>query len=303
MVSTQLKLALLTNHPISVPLIVALSEVGMPVEVASFDEGDIIAEMLQSQGVDIAVSDLGLSGSWEDDFSNWLEGNAANMLAVFSWPKLIPEDFLDRFPHGAWNFHIGILPKYRGPDSVFWQIVNGEQVGALTVHEMSAEFDTGRVFQAFQSRLDGKTYGEHLEELGKLAPNAMAQLIKAISSGSIESKLIIQDREEAASWTKPELTDTLIHWDRHTAIEIERLVLACNPQYGGAKALISEQVMQVYSVAVSGQRLEQKPGTIFIEANGELRAVCADGSILVLNVIGDATGIFFAADWARSKGH
>lgn len=43
------------------------------------------------------------------------------------------------------NIHSGRLPDYRGMMPVFWQLRNGEEHVTVTIHEMAAKLDAGRV--------------------------------------------------------------------------------------------------------------------------------------------------------------
>jgi methionyl-tRNA formyltransferase len=44
------------------------------------------------------------------------------------------------------NIHSGRLPHYRGMMPVFWQLRNEEEQVTVTIHEMAAKLDAGRVF-------------------------------------------------------------------------------------------------------------------------------------------------------------
>ena len=45
----------------------------------------------------------------------------------------------------CWNLHPSMLPKYRGPSPLFWQITNAETDTGLTLHQVSAELDAGDI--------------------------------------------------------------------------------------------------------------------------------------------------------------
>ncbi|MGH7689463.1 MAG: formyl transferase [Gemmatimonadaceae bacterium] len=55
----------------------------------------------------------------------------------------------------ALNLHTGISPFYRGSDTVFWPLYNGEpgMVGA-TVHQCTADLDGGMIYATIRVRLD-----------------------------------------------------------------------------------------------------------------------------------------------------
>ena len=47
--------------------------------------------------------------------------------------------------HGLYNFHPSLLPYYRGPVPSYWCLQNGETTTGITLHEVGAEIDRGRV--------------------------------------------------------------------------------------------------------------------------------------------------------------
>ena len=59
---------------------------------------------------------------------------------VFSWPRL-----------GSINAHGGVLPDYRGLDTNFWAIYEGQlnKVG-VTIHQMDRDLDTGDILKVSQ---------------------------------------------------------------------------------------------------------------------------------------------------------
>lgn len=44
-----------------------------------------------------------------------------------------------------WNLHSGVLPQYRGAHPQFWSLLNGEKYCGLTLHEINAGIDTGKI--------------------------------------------------------------------------------------------------------------------------------------------------------------
>lgn len=49
----------------------------------------------------------------------------------------------------AYNFHVGLLPEYRGSACHNWAIINGEQFTGVTLHEIDEGIDTGPIIDAF----------------------------------------------------------------------------------------------------------------------------------------------------------
>lgn len=57
----------------------------------------------------------------------------------------IPTDVLEIPTHGALNVHPSLLPKFRGPDPLFWTFRAGELDTGVTIHYMDEGLDTGDI--------------------------------------------------------------------------------------------------------------------------------------------------------------
>ena|SRR5579863_6324845 len=55
----------------------------------------------------------------------------------------VPPALLLMLRLGCVNAHPALLLRYRGPNPLFWQLMNGERQTDLTFHRMEADFDTG----------------------------------------------------------------------------------------------------------------------------------------------------------------
>jgi methionyl-tRNA formyltransferase len=70
---------------------------------------------------------------------------APDLAVVACYPHRLPASWLAAPSLGCWNIHPSLLPAYRGPVPVFWQLRAGEIDTGVTVHRMDAGFDTGPV--------------------------------------------------------------------------------------------------------------------------------------------------------------
>jgi methionyl-tRNA formyltransferase len=71
----------------------------------------------------------------------------ADVLISALFDYRVPTDMLEIFGRKAVNLHPAPLPAYRGPHATQWMILHGSirSQAAVTLHVMSAEFDTGDV--------------------------------------------------------------------------------------------------------------------------------------------------------------
>ena len=77
--------------------------------------------------------------------SAMLRGLEPDVIFTAGFPWKLPPALLEIPRLGCINAHPALLPKYRGPEPVFWQIMNGESQIGMTIHRMDAEFDTGPI--------------------------------------------------------------------------------------------------------------------------------------------------------------
>ena len=60
------------------------------------------------------------------DIFDELASLKADVGALVSYGKIIPQSIIDIFPHGIVNFHPSMLPVYRGPSPIETAIMNGD---------------------------------------------------------------------------------------------------------------------------------------------------------------------------------
>jgi methionyl-tRNA formyltransferase len=74
-----------------------------------------------------------------------LKGLEPDLILVTGFPWRLPAELLALPRLGCVNAHPALLPRYRGPNPLFWHFMNGETRGGLTIHRMEADFDTGPI--------------------------------------------------------------------------------------------------------------------------------------------------------------
>ncbi len=74
-----------------------------------------------------------------------LTGLEPDVIFVTGFPWRLPPELLALPRLGCLNTHPALLPRYRGPNPLFWHFMNDETQGGLTIHRMDAEFDTGPI--------------------------------------------------------------------------------------------------------------------------------------------------------------
>lgn len=109
---------------------------------------------------------------------------------VACFPEKLPDVVLNWPRHKSINLHPSLLPKYRGPDPVFWQRYNNEKHTGISLHILSDELDAGPI--VFQQEIPFPA-GANRDELDKL----LAQQGAAAFSQLLSNNQFITTEQDA----------------------------------------------------------------------------------------------------------
>jgi methionyl-tRNA formyltransferase len=115
-----------------------------------------------------------------------LRDQAPDAVLVSCFAYRIPQTALDVPQHGFLNLHPSLLPEYRGPYPLFWQLRDGLGEIGLTVHRMDERLDEGPIALQTTVALETGMRGAEIErraggEGGKL----FARALEALSWGTL----------------------------------------------------------------------------------------------------------------------
>lgn len=231
-----------------------------------------------------------------DNLSKWLGELRPDALLAFNFPYLLPPEVL-RVPRlGAFNIHTGKLPEYRGPQPVFWQMLNRETEGAATLHRMDEEFDRGAIIASQTIPISSEdTHGSHCIQLAFAAIKTVEVLLGGLLQFGADIPASPQDENRAVFYNRPTAKDLTVNWEEQSGERIRALVKACNPWNQGAFTAIRNINLRLTDVTLltDGGDVAQLPGTILTaDAAYGVTVNCRDNSALLLDVISMNEGIF-----------
>ncbi|MCX6049151.1 MAG: formyltransferase family protein [Chloroflexi bacterium] len=159
-------------------------------------------------------------------------------VACFS--KRIPASLLTLPRYGFLNVHPSLLPAYRGPAPLFWQLRAGEPRTGVTVHWMDATLDTGDIAAQAPLQWPDGLAGPKIDELcAKAGGELLLQVLNALATGQT-SRTTQSDNSTVQPW--PQAADFTLHaeWSARHAYNFMR----GTAEWG-----------QPYAVDVVGERL------------------------------------------------
>ena len=232
---------------------------------------DVVANKLP--GIDILVT------SHIPRLAPMLRELKPDLIFVTGFPWRLPAELLSLPRLGSINTHPAALPKYRGPNPVFWQMMNGETEVGMTVHRMDAEFDTGPILAQGTMPIDPDWYMEDLvAHLGELGVRVIAEAFAAVVAGEPGRPQPIEGASYAPMTTD---ADRTLDWHR-TASELRNQVRAWSTD--GAIGQIDGQqwiVRRARGVSAQGRGGIMEVGSL-VDLGSQGRAVQTGEGVLLL---------------------
>jgi len=162
--------------------------------------------------------------------------------------KKIPSLMLENKGNVFINLHPSKLPKYRGPDPIFWQLHAGEKEIGVSLHIIEKNFDSGNIIATQTLKLEKLDTLESLElEAAKIGSKLIALLIDS-NTRNKKIKSSIQSEAQASYFSWPDENDIIIStisWQRDRAYHFIKLMNSKFPQ------LQLNNFGQVYTLAVN----------------------------------------------------
>lgn len=125
---------------------------------------------------------------------NLQEIDKPDFILVACFPYRLPAT-ITRWPvSGCLNIHPSLLPKYRGPDPIFWQLHNNESQTGISLHFVSSEMDAGPVITQKNCLLKE---GSNRHEIESLFARAGAELFTSFINNKRAHDIPGQKQEES----------------------------------------------------------------------------------------------------------
>lgn len=292
-----MRIALLLNHWPLLSILEPLIQKGWLVGLATEEGKNELVTGVKLVSQQYQIPYVGLTKTnFTICLSEWLQQTQPDVVLVSTLAYKIPADLLQIPTYGFFNFHYGLLPNYRGPDTIFWPIRNQEPCGGFTIHKMDADWDTGAIAHLQPVPIEPEdTHGLYLNKLAQMLPQAAIELIDNLSAQGDKLPLVAQEPGIGQYWSKPSFEDLCIRWTEQSASEIQALVRASNPKYGGAVAFLRGVPLHILQVSLVEHLTKHslQPGEITVTSSEEGTVVYSqDGSLLRLDAVQTPEGLF-----------
>lgn len=222
-----------------------------------------------------------------------------DLILTFSYGQIIPQALLDIPKLGCLNIHGSLLPKYRGAAPIQRAIMDGEQETGVTLMEMVAKMDAGKMFAKVNVKIKPD---DNYSSLSLKMQEAAVTLVKEYLPSYLEGQLkgIPQDESEVTFANKITSDDEKIplNLSKEQFINYIR-ALSEEP---GAYLFFKNQKLKIYDAKVINNYLEGEIGEITSLKDGIVIQV-KDGQVALLEVQLQGRNKLKARDFINGQPH
>ena len=165
---------------------------------------------------------------------------------VVNYNKIITEEILSDSIFV--NYHIGLLPKWRGNSANGWAIINGESHIGYTIHKVTPELDGGPIYYQFKtSYVEGQTYFDARILINKDYEEKISEILKNIYYDRMMN--IDTDNQEYVYCSKFKPVDGVINWSETTDLILRRFYVFAPPLGTGLKFCFKGKCYEIKKIS------------------------------------------------------
>lgn len=158
--------------------------------------------------------------------------------------QFAPQNFVNIPRLGTIQYHPSLLPRYRGPSSINWPIIRGDQETGLTIFRPSDGLDEGLVvLQKTTPISEDDTLGSvYFDRLFPMGVKAMLEAADQVFAGTHQERAQDERLASYEGWCRS--AEARINWANHLDF-VYNLIRGCNPA-PGAWCLFENKKVQIF---------------------------------------------------------
>jgi len=220
-----------------------------------------------------------------------------DMIFVFGWSQLLPNELLNIPPKGCIGMHPTLLPRGRGRAAIPWALIKGLDKTGLTLFYLSEGADTGDIIGQKEIAIEFEDCAESLyNKVISAGRNLISEYLPKLESDA--TPRIKQDEKSATLWPKRIPDDGLIDWNK-SPIEIYNWIRGLSHPYPGAFSYYKNKKICIYSAKYVDKLSNVEPGTIMEISEQGLMVSAWEYAILINKIQPEDDNILTAIDFAN----
>lgn len=197
--------------------------------------------------------------------------------------KILPELLIEKNALGIINLHAGRLPQYRGGSPLNWQIINGESLIGVTIHQVDGGIDTGPILAtgSFSLACDEGIKEAH-QKANLLFHSLLKEVLPVLLVDGGDSLKLEQNESDACYWHQRTPSDGKISWDSMNANEVLNLVRGLGGGlYDPAYCESINGSVRIIKALATNIRIKGTPGRVLYLNKIGPYVLCRDEAILL----------------------
>ncbi len=214
------------------------------------------------------------------DFS-FMDNLKVDLVITLAYGQIVPQGFLDIPRFGCLNLHGSLLPKLRGASPVQTALINNEKVTGVTLMEMVAAMDAGRMYGKKEVIIDEEDNATSLfKKISEAAKDLVLELLPKYVNGELEG--IPQNEEEVTfcSLIKPEQEKLDLSKD---ILEVYGYIRGLSDE-PGAYLYLDNQKLKIFKAKIANDLVTAEVGTIVQADKRGLLLQCQNGQLAILEL-------------------
>ena len=169
----------------------------------------VAAESIDQLAIDHGIPVYGIRRPLANELESIVRDSSPDLIVISCFPWRIPQRICEIAKFGAINMHPSLLPRFRGPDPLFWAFQTGSTEWGVTVHRVCHSLDAGPIVGQSEFDIQDGMPGDELETLAAdRGAELLVNVVKQIGAGS--SMATPQDDSNASYLGFPENSDLVI---------------------------------------------------------------------------------------------
>ena len=206
---------------------------------------------------------------------------APDVIITLAYGQIVPQGLLDIPTVGCVNLHGSLLPKYRGAAPIQYALINGEKVTGMTLMEMVAAMDAGRMYAKKEVIIEDDDNATSLfKKMAQAAIDLTLENINAYAMGVLPGEEQDESQVSFCPTIKPEQEKLDLNLN---VKEIHGWIRGLS-DHPGAYFYLDGKKLKVYKSQVLNDEVTAEVGTIVQADKRGFVVQCNGGQLALLEV-------------------
>jgi len=213
-----------------------------------------VKQLALENGLDVLQPESLKNPGWQAQ----LAALRPDLMVVVAYGLMLPAWLLDLPPHGCWNIHASLLPRWRGAAPIQRAIEAGDAQTGVCIMQIELTLDTGPVYQCLATPIEpDDTAGSLHDRLSVLGARALRDCLEMLAANTLAAP-VAQDDSRAVYAAKLSKAEAQLDWSLPAEV-LERRIRAFNP-WPVAWCEKDGERLRIWKAGVADEEVDCKPG-------------------------------------------